>query len=1200
MLQSEMISSNSDGGGSSIETRGSSSGKTPITRHVTRRLIPENKNLISAANDTLQTLIKRNNQILSLSTRHQTRAVDLNDCVTKPRVIDTILKSLSIHPMFSRLSASQQTMVAFMMRPVIFKAGDYVAKIGENGGDGSVEKFYVVLSGKCEQLGSTNSPEGGQMFLPGASFGCKHLLFEKVRTCSVISRAQSELYYLSSDRFRCVQQVVSQNILPTIKYFLRYQVEMMESLERDEKFPWLDLCNETIMQRFPQSHSFRLIYPKSELPSYASFFFVLFSGRCGVFRRNNATGSQRQIATLLPGQCFHTFVQLHLERLDDVGENESLDVVVRPLKNGIACLAMSKDTFSERIPQHIQAMVTQQCCAWIKAPLEGPNVRRASLESVPHPDRRRSTYMSRRVSMYGLNDDSDDEREDKLCDSEQNSKVSDRSKSTSDAKCNSISSLNRRISVQEGVSLNESMRPVNCSPSTTARKTERELKVENMLRKSFSVGNKERRNIADKKSSRRRSLPLFTRLVEDMSEQEQFEHRVSHLESSFLKSPGNSFRNLLKRRSTRDEGISRKRDDTLLVASLQKVLVLRGASEDLVRSIAAKMKCVEVSANTLIHGIGSMVSHLSLISEGTVALFDARSSTALMRTGDKIINPDFSSARILGRGDVFGEYGLLFAVEIEATVVSKTDGFFWTISGSDYRKLRAQHSKNDIAFVLRCLQGHEIFYSLTIRTITHIVDTFVTRTFLSGQVILQAGKTGSDLYLVAESSGCVQCVTELDDVKCTYKSGDFFGEKAMLKKESLKYNYVAVGQVTCFWIPGEVFFRLVANVDQLVRALDQEQKKVGEASKNAKGPFSKNIPKSLTAPSSVEAPGELSSIAHNVFKPTEFEVIECIGIGAFGRVALARHLATGKPYAIKQIAKMRRAKRSRKDEVDIMNRLKHSMIARMHGRFVCNSKIYLVLPFYHGGDLLSRLVACGKLSMGETRYYIASVHEALTYMHAKGIVYRDLKLENLMLTASGKLKLIDFGLAKLLPTGMDRTFTICGTVEYMSPEMITSAGYRTNLDIWALGILFHEFVTGRPPFGDRKTAKYPEVYEQIRYYTFRRKQMELDTNVVVGHSAQNAANRRLVSNLLPYFHMVGAGDDAFDLLLRLLSPVATMRPKDTMFKTHDFFRVKGFSWQKLIRGEMSPPYRPVLDGEYDTRYFDDFGQTKVLQEFFRS
>ena len=228
----------------------------------------------------------------------------------------------------------------------------------------------------------------------------------------------------------------------------------------------------------------------------------------------------------------------------------------------------------------------------------------------------------------------------------------------------------------------------------------------------------------------------------------------------------------------------------------------------------------------------------------------------------------------------------------------------------------------------------------------------------------------------------------------------------------------------------------------------------------------------------------------------------------------------------------------------------------------------------------------------EHRTRTLQVHLALSHIHRLGIMYRDLKLENIMLTKNGGVKLIDFGLAKRVKPNK-RSYTICGTVEYMSPEMLMSSGYTSCNDLWALGVLFHEFVTGKPPFGDRRSATYQEVYEEIIYFYTRRKQMEVEDV----HRVHTQTTRRLVSYFLPYFNMANDNELAADLLLQLLSPIATMRSRDVMFRSHDLFR--DYDCGLMERGGIQPPHQPDLRSDFDTRYFDDFPDSSMdLSNFF--
>ena len=135
--------------------------------------------------------------------------------------------------------------------------------------------------------------------------------------------------------------------------------------------------------------------------------------------------------------------------------------------------------------------------------------------------------------------------------------------------------------------------------------------------------------------------------------------------------------------------------------------------------------------------------------------------------------------------------------------------------------------------------------------------------------------------------------------------------------------------------------------------------------------------------------------------------------------------------------------------------------------------LYMVFEYVSGGELFSYLRNAGRFSTATSAFYSAEIVSALEYLHARNIVYRDLKPENLLLDKNGHLKITDFGFAKRLT---DRTWTLCGTPEYLAPEIIQSKGHNKAVDWWALGVLIYEMLMGYPPFYDDNPFG---IYEKI-------------------------------------------------------------------------------------------------------------------------
>jgi protein kinase X len=279
-------------------------------------------------------------------------------------------------------------------------------------------------------------------------------------------------------------------------------------------------------------------------------------------------------------------------------------------------------------------------------------------------------------------------------------------------------------------------------------------------------------------------------------------------------------------------------------------------------------------------------------------------------------------------------------------------------------------------------------------------------------------------------------------------------------------------------------------------------------------------------------------------------------------VRLARHKASGAPVALKALSKAHLVHHGQvahlRSERDVLLALDGPAYVRLLGVFQDAECVYFALEYVPGGEFFRHLRTRGRLPEAAARFYAAEVAAALAALHARGIVYRDLKPENLLLDAGGHIKVADFGFAKALPRG-GRTYTLCGTPDYLAPEVILNKGHGAAADWWAFGVLVYEMLAGAPPF------------------------VEAD----VGATYRRAVEGRFSTP--PHFSAA-----ARDLVRRLLQVDLSQRLGCLAggvgdIKGHAWFR--GVDWAAVAAqapGAGAAPIRPPVRHAADTANFDDY------------
>ena len=289
-----------------------------------------------------------------------------------------------------------------------------------------------------------------------------------------------------------------------------------------------------------------------------------------------------------------------------------------------------------------------------------------------------------------------------------------------------------------------------------------------------------------------------------------------------------------------------------------------------------------------------------------------------------------------------------------------------------------------------------------------------------------------------------------------------------------------------------------------------------------------------------------------------------IGTGSFARVKLAMDKVTSEVVVVKIISKGLVLKRRQlahvMEEKKQLERLRHPFLVGYKEGFQDQYFLYLVLEYVQGGELYSVLAKTGFIEPHDAKVYACEVVCAISYLHSRRLAYRDIKPENILLTSSGHIKITDFGFLKEVT---EKTYTLCGTPEYLAPEIINREGHNGQCDWWALGVLLFEMLAGRPPF----QAPSPfDLYEKI-----------LTTEVEYPH-------------ILPY--------DVRSLIERLLVKDQHKRAGEEEIKAAVYFA--GVNWDQVEQGSLRPHYRPRVKNPFDASHFEKYPEGNLPMDELRT
>jgi len=308
------------------------------------------------------------------------------------------------------------------------------------------------------------------------------------------------------------------------------------------------------------------------------------------------------------------------------------------------------------------------------------------------------------------------------------------------------------------------------------------------------------------------------------------------------------------------------------------------------------------------------------------------------------------------------------------------------------------------------------------------------------------------------------------------------------------------------------------------------------------------------------------------YRLEDFELLRVIGRGSYAKVLMVELKKTKRIYAMKVIKKEMFVQNENED-IDWVQTEKHvferasnyPFLVGLHSCFQNESRLFFVIEFVRGGDLMYHMQRKRRLVEPEAQFYAAEISLALDFLHMRGIIYRDLKLDNVLLDHEGHIKLTDYGMCKEGIKKGEKTSTFCGTPNYISPELLRNEEYDFSVDWWALGVLLYEMLAGKSPFVTQDSS------EEALFQTILEKTIRIPRTLSV--RAQNILKVFLKKN--PAERLGCDPEKGFNEI-----------------KQHDFFR--GIDWEQLERRQVKPPYTPPTESDRDLAHFDpDFTQQPV-------
>lgn len=594
----------------------------------------------------------------------------------------------------------------------------------------------------------------------------------------------------------------------------------------------------------------------------------------------------------------------------------------------------------------------------------------------------------------------------------------------------------------------------------------------------------------------------------------------------------------VKCRAAKTDGVK-----AMITSALESSILFADFETDQLNSLIDNMYPVKVETGDVIIRQGDTGEHFYVVESGRFDVLVQRNQ-AQHKVAEK------------SSGSFFGELALMYNCPRAATVCCAEQGQVWVVERVLFRRYLMDLATDELTEVERFLQHVPLFASLLRGEREAVAEALEHVSFDEEEPVVKQGESGDTFFIIRRGQAVVMQsdsdVVNGDGLSIQASNqkqvgvlhrGDYFGEQALINDEKRNSTVFALTKLECLKLDRQAFTLLLGPLTDILERNIVDRAK-GEPNR-APTPFT----------------GLRTDIAM-----ADLVTLGTLGRGSFGDVKLVQHNHTGETFALKAISKQRicleRQEQHVQSERSVMAAIHSPWLVNLCCTFKDRRAVYFCMEKCLGGELFTVLRQRSVFNEKTAKFYAACVVQGFEYLHSRNIVYRDLKPENLMLDDKGFLKITDFGFAKVLS---GRTFTMCGTPDYLSPEVIAGKGHGLGVDWWTLGILIFEMLASYAPFSEEDPMKTYEAIYKNRPVTFP-SYFSREAQDIIKELLQNRPHRRL----------------------------GVLKGGAARVKCHAWFR--GFDWKALEARTMTPPIIPVVKNPADLSNFDNYAPISVFPE----